>query len=48
MFKVGNELVYVPKIVAVLGALLLLLPYMGEALTAYMSRIAQAIAQGGA
>lgn len=43
-----QTLVYVPKIVAVLGALLLLLPYMGEALTAYMSRIAQAIAQGGA
>lgn len=42
-----QTLVYVPKIVAVLASLLLLLPYMGEALAAYMGRIAEAIASGG-
>lgn len=42
-----QTLVYVPKIVATLLALLFLLPFMGEALAAYMTRIAGAIAGGG-
>ena len=42
-----QTLVYVPKIVAVLAALFFFLPFMGEALGAYMERIAQAIASGG-
>ena len=42
-----QTLVYAPKILAVLGSLLLLLPYIGEALSAYMERIARSIAGGG-
>lgn len=42
-----QTLVYVPKILAVLASILLLLPYMGEALSAYMERIARSIAGGG-
>jgi len=42
-----QTLVYVPKIVAVLGSLFMLLPFMGEALSAYMARIASVIASGG-
>lgn len=41
-----QTLVYVPKIVAVLGALLLLLPFMAQVLNSYMERIALAIATG--
>lgn len=41
-----QTLVYVPKILAVLGSILLLLPYMGDALSSFMERIARAIAGG--
>ncbi len=42
-----QTLVYVPKIVAVFAALLLMLPFMSDALAAYMTRIAARIASGG-
>ena len=42
-----QTLIYVPKIVAVFGAMLLFLPFMADALAAYMSRIAVRIASGG-
>lgn len=42
-----QTLIYVPKIVAVFGALLLVLPFMADALGAYMGRIALLIASGG-
>lgn len=41
-----QTLVVVPKIVAVLVSLILFLPYMGDALTAYMARIAARIVAG--
>ena len=42
-----QTLIYVPKIVAVFGALLLFLPFMADALASYMTRIALRIASGG-
>ena len=39
--------VFVPKIVAVFAALLLFLPFMGDALAGYMGRVAARIATGG-
>ena len=42
-----QTLVYVPKILAVFGALLLFLPFMGDALAGYMGRVAVRIATGG-
>ena len=42
-----QTLIYVPKILAVFGALLLMLPFMGDALAGYMARIAARIASGG-
>ena len=42
-----QTLIYVPKIVAVFAALLLMLPFMGDALAGYMTRIATRIASGG-
>ncbi|MDJ1158439.1 flagellar biosynthesis protein FliQ [Chelatococcus sp. SYSU_G07232] len=42
-----QTLVYVPKILAVFGALLFLLPFMGDALAGYMARIAARIVAGG-
>jgi len=39
-------LVYVPEILAVFGALLLFLPFMGDALAGYMGRVAVRIATG--
>ncbi len=42
-----QTLVFVPKIVAVFAALLLLLPFMGDALAGYMGRVAARIATGG-
>jgi flagellar biosynthetic protein FliQ len=42
-----QTLVYVPKILVVFGALLFLLPFMGDALAAYMTRVAARIATGG-
>ena len=41
-----QTLIYVPKIVAVFAALLFMLPFMGDALSAYMTRIAARIAAG--
>lgn len=41
-----QTLVVVPKIVAVLVSLILFLPYMGDALTTYMARIAARIVAG--
>ena len=42
-----QTLIDVPKIVAVFAALLLMLPFMGDALAGYMTRIAARIATGG-
>ena len=42
-----QTLIYVPKIVAVFGALLFLVPFMSDALGGYMERIAVRIASGG-
>jgi flagellar biosynthetic protein FliQ len=42
-----QTLVYVPKIAAVLIALIFVLPFMGDALAGYMSRVAIRIATGG-
>ncbi|ACA19477.1 flagellar biosynthetic protein FliQ [Methylobacterium sp. 4-46] len=42
-----QTLIYVPKIVAVFAAMLLMLPFMGDALAGYMGRIAARIAAGG-
>ena len=42
-----QTLIYVPKIVAVFAALLLMLPFMSDALAGYMTRIAAHIAAGG-
>jgi flagellar biosynthetic protein FliQ len=42
-----QTIVYVPKILAVFAALLLMLPFMGDALAGYMTRIAARIAGGG-
>jgi flagellar biosynthesis protein FliQ len=42
-----QTLIYVPKIVAVFGAMLLFLPFMADALSSYMARIAARIAAGG-
>lgn len=41
-----QTLIYVPKIVAVFAALLFMLPFMSDALAAYMTRIAARIASG--
>ena len=42
-----QTLIYVPKVVAVFAALLLMLPFMGDAMAGYMTRIAAHIAAGG-
>jgi len=42
-----QTLIYVPKIVAVFATLLLMLPFMGDAMAGYMTRIAARIAAGG-
>ena len=42
-----QTLVYVPKILSVFAVMLLALPFMGDALAAYMTRIAARIAGGG-
>ena len=42
-----QTLVYVPKIVAVFATMILMLPFMGDALAGYMTRIASRIAGGG-
>ena len=42
-----QTLVYVPKIVAVFATMILMLPFMGDALAGYMTRIAFRIAGGG-
>ena len=42
-----QTLVFVPKILAVFGAMLLFLPFMGDALASYMERMATRIATGG-
>jgi flagellar biosynthetic protein FliQ len=42
-----QTLIYVPKILAVFAALLIMLPFMGDALASYMIRIAARIASGG-
>lgn len=42
-----QTLVYVPKILAVFVTLLVMLPFMGDALSGYMTRIAERIAGGG-
>lgn len=41
-----QTLIYVPKIVSVFAAMLLMLPFMGDALAGYMTRIAARIAAG--
>ena len=42
-----QTLVYVPKVAAIIGSLVLLLPFMGDALAGYMARIAARIVSGG-
>jgi flagellar biosynthetic protein FliQ len=42
-----QTLVFVPKIIAVFAALLLFLPFMGDAMAGYMGRVAVRIATGG-
>lgn len=42
-----QTLIYVPKVMAVFAALLLMLPFMGDAMAGYMTRIAARIAAGG-
>ena len=42
-----QTLIYVPKIVAVVGVMLRMRPYIGDAMAAYMARIAARIAAGG-
>jgi flagellar biosynthetic protein FliQ len=42
-----QTVVYVPKIIAVFAAMLLMMPFMGDALAGYMTRIAARIAGGG-
>jgi len=42
-----QTLVYVPKVAITFGSLLFLLPFMADALAAYMTRIAARIAMGG-
>ncbi len=41
-----QTLVYVPKIIAVFAAMLVFLPFMGDALAGYMGRVAVRIATG--
>lgn len=41
-----QTLVYVPKILATFAAMMLFLPFMGDALAGYMSRVAVRIATG--
>ncbi|GLK54425.1 flagellar biosynthetic protein FliQ [Methylopila capsulata] len=40
-------LVFVPKILALFGAMILALPFMGDALAGHMARLAGRIASGG-
>ncbi len=42
-----QTLVFVPKMIAILAALLLMLPFMGDAMAGYMARIAERIVAGG-
>ena len=42
-----QTLIYVPKIVAVFGGLIIALPFMADAMGSYMTRIAARIALGG-
>jgi flagellar biosynthesis protein FliQ len=42
-----QTLIFVPKIIIVLGAMMLMLPFMSDALAGYMARIAVRIASGG-
>jgi flagellar biosynthesis protein FliQ len=42
-----QTLIYVPKILAVFAAMMLMLPFMSDALACYMTRIAARIASGG-
>jgi flagellar biosynthetic protein FliQ len=42
-----QTLVFVPKILALAGAALFAMPFMGDALASYMTRIAERIVSGG-
>ncbi len=42
-----QTLVYVPKILALAAAALFAMPFMGDAMAGYMSRIAERIVAGG-
>ncbi|WP_420103575.1 flagellar biosynthesis protein FliQ [Bosea sp. (in: a-proteobacteria)] len=42
-----QTLIFVPKILAVFAGMMLLLPFMGDALASYMGRVAVRIATGG-
>jgi flagellar biosynthetic protein FliQ len=42
-----QTLIFVPKILAVFAAMILMLPFMSDALAGYMTRIAIRIASGG-
>lgn len=42
-----QTLVFVPKILALAGAALFAMPFMGDAMASYMARVAARIASGG-
>jgi flagellar biosynthetic protein FliQ len=42
-----QTLIYVPKIIVLGLAMILFLPFMGDALASYMTRVASRIAMGG-
>lgn len=42
-----QTLIFVPKIIAVFAALLIMLPMMSDALAGYMNRVAERIVAGG-
>lgn len=42
-----QTLVYVPKVIAIFGSLLLLLPFMADGMASYMARIASRISGVG-
>lgn len=42
-----QTLIYVPKVAAIFGSLLLLMPFMADAMAVYMARVAAKIVTGG-
>jgi flagellar biosynthesis protein FliQ len=42
-----QTLIFVPKILAVFATLMFMLPFMGDAISSYMARVAERIIAGG-